>query len=217
MDKIRVFVVDDHSLLREGLRSLLEGVPDIELVGEAGEGMEAVVKTQELVPDVVLMDIAMPGLNGLEATRQIKQETPRVKVLILTVHESDQYLRATLEAGASGYVVKTGSSDKLLSAIRAVHRGDAYLSPSIARMLVKDYLQRAERGEKTAGFQGLTKREKETLMHIAEDKKTREIANLLGISMRTVQAHRTSLMEKLGVRNSAELIEFALREGVLDL
>lgn len=217
MNKIRVFVADDHPLLREGLCSLLKEVPDIELVGEAREGMEAVVKTQELVPDVVLMDIAMPGLNGLEATRQIKQETPRVKVLILTVHESDQYLRATLEAGASGYVVKTGSSDKLLSAIRAVHRGDAYLSPSIARMLVADYLQRVERGGKTAGFQRLTKREKETLMHIAEGKKTREIANLLGISMRTVQAHRTNLMDKLGARNSAELIEFALREGVMDL
>ncbi len=216
MNKIRVFLVDDHLILREGIRLLLEKVPDMEMVGEASEGGEAVAKVERLVPDVVLMDITMPGLNGLEATQQIKQRTPQVKVLILTMHETGQYLSQMLQAGASGYVVKTAASSELISAIRAVHQGDVYLYPSIARMLVEDYLQKVKTGEEKGSYEGLTSREREILMYIAEDKKNKEIADLLGISVRTVQAHRTNLMDKLGAHDRTELVKYAISKGLID-
>ena len=217
MNKIRIFLADDHLILREGIRSLLEKVPDIAVVGEAGEGGEAVAKVEQLVPDVVLMDITMPGLNGLEATRQIKQKTPQVKVLILTMHETAQYLSGMLKAGASGYVVKTTATSELISAIRAVHQGDVYLYPSIARMLVEDYLQKVKAGEEKTSYEGLTSREREILRYIAEDKKNKEIADVLGISIRTVQAHRTNLMDKLGAHDRTELVKYAISKGIIDL
>ncbi len=217
MNKIRVFLVDDHLILREGIRSLLGKVPDIEVVGEAGEGGEAVTKVEQLAPDVVLMDITMPGMSGLEATRQITQKYPQVKVLILTIHETNQYLSQMLQAGASGYVVKTTAASELLSAIRAVHQGDVYLYPSITRMLVEDYLQRVKGGEEKTSYEGLTNREREILMYIAEDKKNKEIADLLGISVRTVQAHRTNLMDKLGAHDRTELVKYAISKGIIDL
>jgi len=217
MNKIRVFLADDHLILREGISSLLQKVPDIEVVGEAGDGREAVAKVAQLVPDVVLMDITMPELNGLEATRQIKQKTPQVKVLILTMHETDQYLSGMLKAGASGYVVKTTATSELISAIRAVHQGDAYLYPSIARMLVEDYLQKVKAGEEKTSYEGLTSREREILRYIAEDKKNKEIADVLGISIRTVQAHRTNLMDKLEAHDRTELVKYAIRKGIIDL
>ncbi len=216
MNKIRVFLADDHLILREGIRSLLEKVPDIEMVGEASEGGEAIAKVEQLVPDVVLMDITMPGLNGLEATREIKQKNPQVKVLILTMHETDQYLSRMLQAGASGYVVKTTTTSELISAIRAVHQGDVYLYPSIARMLVEDYLQKVKTGEEKTSYEGLTSREREILALIAEDKKNKEIADLLGISVRTVQAHRTNLMDKIGAHDRTELVKYAIRKGIID-
>jgi two-component system response regulator NreC len=217
MNKIRVFLADDHAILREGIRLLLRKVPDIEVVGEAGDGEEAVAQVEQLVPDVVLMDITMPGLNGLEATEQIKGKKTQVKVLILTMHETDQYLSGMLRAGASGYVVKTTVSSELISAIRIVHQGDVYLYPSIARMLVEDYLQRGKRGEEKTSYEGLTGREREILMYIAEDKKNKEIADLLGISVRTVQAHRTNLMDKLGAHDRTELVKYAISKGIIDL
>lgn len=217
MNKIRVFLADDHLILREGIRSLLGKVPDIEIVGEAGEGGEAVDKVEQLLPDVVLMDITMPGMSGLEATRQIKQKYPQVKVLILTIHETNQYLSQMLQAGASGYVVKTTAASELISAIRAVHQGDVYLYPSITRMLVEDYLQRVKGGEEKTSYEGLTSREREILMYIAEDKKNKEIADILGISVRTVQAHRTNLMDKLGAHDRTELVKYAISKGMIDL
>ncbi len=216
MNKIRVFLADDHAILREGIRLLLRKVPDIEVVGEAGDGEEAVAQVEQLVPDVVLMDITMPGLNGLEATEQIKGKKPQVKVLILTMHETDQYLSGMLRAGASGYVVKTTVSSELISAIRIVHQGDVYLYPSIARILVEDYLQRVKRGEEKTSYEGLTGREREILMYIAEDKKNKEIADLLGISVRTVQTHRTNLMDKLGAHDRTELVKYAISKGLID-
>ena len=216
MNKIRVFLADDHLILREGIRSLLQKVPDIEVVGEAGDGREAVAKTEQLVPDVVLMDITMPELSGLEATQQIKQRNPQIKVLILTMHETGQYLSGMLKAGASGYVVKTTASSELISAIRAVHQGDVYLYPSIARMLVEDYLQKVKAGEEKTNYEGLTPREREILRHIAEDKKNKEIADLLGISVRTVQTHRTNLMDKLGAHDRTELVKYAISKGLID-
>ncbi len=217
MDKIRVFLTDDHTILREGIRTLLQKVPDIEVVGEAGDGGEAVTKVEQLVPDVVLMDITMPGMSGLEATRQIKQKYPQVKVLILTIHETNQYLSQMLQAGASGYVVKTTANSELISAIRAVHQGDVYLYPSITRMLVEDYLQRVKGGEERTSYEGLTNREREILALIAEDKKNKEIADLLGISVRTVQAHRTNIMDKLGAHDRTELVKYAISKGMIDL
>ncbi len=217
MNKIRVFLADDHLILREGVRSLLGKVSDIEVVGEAGEGGETVAKVEQLVPDVVLMDITMPGLNGLEATRRIKQKTPQVKVLILTIHETGQYLSQMMQAGASGYVVKTTAAGELISAIKVVHQGDVYLYPSITRMLVEDYLQRVKGGEEKTSYEGLTGREREVLMYVAEDKKNKEIADLLGISVRTVQAHRPNLMDKLGAHDRTELVKYAISKGIIDL
>ncbi len=217
MNKIRVFLADDHLILREGIRSLLQKVQDIEVVGEAGDGVEAVAKVGQLLPDVVLMDITMPGMSGLEATREIKRKYPQLKILILTIHETSQYLSQMLQAGASGYVVKTTATSELISAIRAVHQGDVYLYPSITRMLVEDYLQRVKGGEEKTSYEGLTSREREILVHIAEDKKNKEIADLLGISVRTVQAHRTNLMDKLGAHDRTELVKYAINKGIIDL
>ncbi len=217
MSKIRVFVADDHDVLREGIRLLLEKESDFEMVGEAENGDDAVDKVCQLLPDIVLMDITMPGSNGLEATRRIKQKLPAIKILILTMHETDQYLSEMLEVGASGYVVKTTTGSELISAIRSVYQGDIYLFPSIARMLVGDYLQRVKSGEEKTSYNGLTLREREILKYIAEDKQNREIAELLTISVRTVQAHRAHLMEKLGAHDRTELVKYAIRKGIISL
>lgn len=215
MSKIRVFLADDHQVFREGIRLLLERVPDMEVIGEADNGEEAVTRVSQLMSDVVLMDITMPGLNGLEAARQIKQKHPSVKVLILTMHETDQYLAEMLGVGVSGYLVKTTTSRELISAIRAVYQGDVYLYPSIARMLVGDYLQRVKSGEEKTSYDGLTPREREILRYIAEGRQNREIAQLLFISVRTVQAHRSNLMEKLGAHDRTQLVKYAIRKGII--
>ena len=215
MNKITVFLADDHLILREGIRSLLEKVPDIEVVGEASDGVEAVAKVEQLVPDVVLMDIAMMKLSGLEATRQIKERNPQVKVLVLTMYETDQYISQMLQSQASGYVVKTAAASELVSAVRAVHRGDVYLYPAIARMLVTDYLEQVKAGEADSPHH-LTSREKEILKLIAEGKKNKEIASLLGIRSRTVQAHRTNLMDKLGAHDRTELVKYAVRKRMVN-
>ena len=217
MSKIRVFLADDHLILREGIRALLEKVPDIEMVGEAADGEAAISSIEQLMPDVVLMDITMPGINGLEATRLIKQRYPQIKVLILTMHETDQYLSEMLSAGASGYIVKTTDSKELISAIREVNQGDVHLYPSIARMLVEDYLHKVTTGEEKESYNGLTPREREVLKHIAEGKQNKEISNFLGISVRTVQAHRTNLMDKIGAHDRTELVKYAIRKGIIDL
>lgn len=217
MSKIRVFLADDHKVFREGIRLLLEKRLDMEVIGEADDGRETVTKVSQLMPDVVLMDITMPGLNGLEATRQIKQKYPSIKVLMLTMHETDQYLSGMLEVGACGYLVKTVTSQELASAIRAVHHGDVYLYPSIARMLVEDFLRRGKSGEERASYNGLTPREREILRYIAEDKQNREIAQLLYISVSTVQAHRANLMEKLGAHDRTQLVKYAIRKGIISL
>jgi two-component system, NarL family, response regulator NreC len=217
LSRIRVFITDDHQVLREGIRLLLEKVTDMELVGEAENGGDALAKISQLMPDIVLMDITMPLVNGLEATRQIKQKYPSIKVLILTMHETDQYLSEMLEVGASGYVVKTTTSGELISAIRSVYQGDIYLYPSIARMLVGDYLQRVKSGEEKTSYNGLTLREREILKYIAEDRQNREIGDLLNISVRTVQAHRAHLMEKLGAHDRTELVKYAIRKGMISV
>ena len=213
--KITVLLADDHRILREGIRSLLEKEPDIEVVAEASEGGEAVAKAQQLSPDLVLMDITMPGMNGLEATRQIKALKPGVKVLILTMHESNQYISQFLRSGASGYVLKDTAAQELVGAIRAVNQGDAFLYPSIARMLLEEYLQKVQSGEERGSYDGLTDREREVLRMVAEGKTNKEIADDLSLSVRTVQAHRANLMGKLHMHDRTELVRYAIRKGLI--
>ncbi len=216
MSKIKVMVVDDHTIVREGVHILLETQPDIEVVGEAADGQEALVRARELQPEIALVDIAMPGLNGLELTRALKRDLPQVHVIILTMYESDEYFFQVLDAGASGYVLKKGASADLVAAIRAVHSGDVFLYPSVARRLVSDYLARVKTGEEQNSYDGLTPREREVLKLIAEGYTNQAIAEKLVISASTVQTHRTRIMQRLNLHNRVELIQYAVRKGLLD-
>src|SRR4030042_946051 len=195
MSKIRVLIVDDHSILREGIRALLALQDDIEIVGEAADGREAVDKARQLEPDVILMDVAMPLMDGLEATRRIRKENPKAKILILTQYDNKEYVLSSIKSGASGCVPKRAVASELVSAIRAVHRGDSFLYPSVTKFLVEDYLQRVEEDP----FDQLTAREREILKLVAEGRTNREIAGLLSVRGKTVLGHRTNLMEKLGI------------------
>jgi two-component system, NarL family, response regulator NreC len=215
MKKITVLLADDHRILREGVKSLIEKAPDIEVVGEASEGGEAVAKAQALSPDIVLMDITMPGMNGLEATRQIKALKPNIKVLILSMHESNQYISQFLRSGASGYVLKDTAASELVGAIHAIFQGDAFLYPSIARKLLEEYLQKVQSGEESESYDGLTGREREILKMIAEGRSNKDIADLLSLSIRTVQAHRANLMGKLHMHDRTELVRYAIRKGLI--
>ena len=216
MPKIRILVADDHTLIRRGIVSLLNAQPDMEVVAEAGDGQEAIQKVSQTPPDIVIMDIGMPGLNGLDATKLIKGQSPSVQVLILTIHDREDYLFQALRAGASGYILKGADIQDLLAAIRTVHNGEVYLYPTVTKKLLTDYLRRVESGEDAASYDGLTEREREVLKHIAQGKTTSEIAKLLYISTHTVQAHRDHIMEKLNLHRKAELIKYAIRKGLVD-
>lgn len=216
MGKIRVLVVDDHTIVREGVHILLEAQSDIEVVGEAADGQEALVRARELQPEIALVDIAMPGLNGLELTRALKRDWPQISVIILTMYESDEYFFQVLDAGASGYVLKKAASADLVAAVRAVHAGDVFLYPSVARRLVSDYLTRVKSGEEQNSYDGLTPREREVLKLIAEGHTNQAIAEKLVISPSTVQTHRTRIMQRLNLHNRVELIQYAVRKGLLD-
>lgn len=217
MSQIRVLIVDDHTIVREGVRMLLAAQPGIEVVGEGANGHEAVQKARELRPDVVVMDIAMPGMTGLDATRLIKQSNPEVQVLALTVHESEEYFFRLLSAGGSGYVLKGAGSADLIAAVQAVARGDVFLSPSVAKKLVSDYLTRVGSGEEQDSYGGLTAREQEVLKLLAEGYTAKEIADKLVVSVSTVQTHRTHIMRKLNLHSRAELIKYAIRRGLIDM
>ncbi len=216
MNKVRVLIVDDHAIVRDGVRMILEAQPDIEVVGEASDGREALEAARQVSPSVVLMDIAMPGMNGLEATAAIRQDLPDVQVIILTMHEDYEYFFEVLRAGASGYVLKGASSDDLVSAIRAVHQGGVYLHPAVAKNLVSDYVKRMEPGEDRARYDGLSDRERQVLKLVAEGKTSRQIADELFLSVNTVQTHRAHIMEKLGLHNRTDLIRYALRKGLVE-
>ncbi len=213
MDKIKILVADDHTLLRDGIRALLGLQDDIEVVGEASEGKEAVEKTRELMPDVVVMDITMPGMDGLEATRRITKKNPAVKVLVLTQHDNKEYVLSAIKAGAAGYVPKRALGSELVSAIRAVHNGDSFLYPSAAAALIEDYLRQVE----AEPYDHLTAREREILKLIADGHTSREIADTLFISLKTVLGHRTKIMEKLDIHNRTELIKYAMRKGLVSM
>ncbi len=215
--KIRVLIVDDHTIVRVGLRALLGSQPDIEVVAEAINGDEAILKTQELQPQLVLMDITMPGMNGMEATRQIKKLYPDIKVLALTMHESDEYFFKMLDAGASGYFIKGGSTNELISAVRTVCQGDVFLYPSMAKKLLSDYLRRERTDSEKEISDGLTNREMEIIKLIAEGRSNQEIASRLVLSVTTVQTHRANIMSKLGLHSRTELVKYALKHGYIDL
>ncbi len=213
MDKIKVLVVDDHAVLRDGIRALLGLHDDIEIIGEAAEGKEAVEKTQELKPHVVVMDIGMAGMDGLEATRRIKKRSPEVKVLVLTQHDNREYILSAVRAGAAGYVPKRALGSELISAIHAVYRGDSFLYPSAAAAVIEDYLRQVEEEP----YDRLTDREREILKLIADGHSSREIADILYISLKTVLGHRTRIMEKLAIHNRTELIKYAIRKGLVSM
>ena len=215
MPKIRVLVVDDHTIVRDGICALLRLAGDIEVVGEAANGREALEMVRKLMPDVILIDIAMPNMNGLEATRHIRKEFPQVKVLVLTQYDDKEHVFWAIEAGASGFISKTVSSSELVSGIRSVFRGDSFLSPSAARILVEDYRQEAIIRKELDPYKQLTDREGEILRLLAEGYTAREIADTLVISIKTVEGHKTNLMSKLDIHNRTDLIKYALRKGII--
>lgn len=214
MDKIKVLLVDDHAIMRDGIRALLSLRDDIEIVGEAADGEGAIAKTLELSPDVIVMDIAMPGMDGLEAARRIKKQNPSVKILFLTQYDSREYVVSAVKVGASGYIPKRALGSELISAIRAVYRGDSFLHPTAATALIEDYRQQTSVADP---YEQLTPRERQILKLIAEGRTSREIAGQLFISIKTVLGHRTKLMSKLGLHNRADLVKYALRKGLVTL
>jgi two-component system, NarL family, response regulator NreC len=216
MSKIKVLLADDHTIVRQGLRALLESQEDIEVVGEAEDGRQAFEKTKELVPDVVVIDITMPNLNGVEATRQIKKLNQEIKVLVLTVHDNEEYVHQILQAGASGYLLKESAVSDLVSAINAVKKGDIFLSPSISKVVVKDYIRHAVEG--SGDFDSLdilTSREREVLQLIAEGHTNREVAHQLKLSVKTVDVHRSHIMEKLNIHDVTGLVKYSIRKGLI--
>ncbi len=217
MKKIRVLIVDDHTLVRDGIRSLLAFVVDIEVVGEAANGKEALEQIRRLTPDVVLMDLAMPIMGGLEATRRIRKEFPGVKVLALTQYDDSEYVIPAIEAGARGFITKMGSFSELASAIQAAYGGGSFLSPSAATALVEECQQETtSEGEKDP-YQRLSDREREVFKLIVEGHTAREIADILVVSPKTVEWYKTSLMNKLNIHNRTDLIKFAIRKKIISL
>jgi DNA-binding NarL/FixJ family response regulator len=208
---IRILLADDHVLVRQGFRMILAAQPDMEIVGEAGNGREAVEYAEKLKPDIVIMDVAMPELNGIEATRRLAASLPRTRVLALSMHKDSVYVREILRSGARGYLLKDSADADLLAAVRAVAKGDGYLSPAVSDAVLTDY-----RRHVTDPIDLLTSREREVLQMIAEGKTNKEIAVALNLSVYTVEAHRGRVMEKLNLHSTGELVRFALRNGLID-
>ena len=216
MEKIRVLIVDDHTILREGIRSLLESRNDFEVVAEANNGLQAVEFARKFKPDVVLMDISMPLLNGIHATEQIRRERRCTQVLILSQHENEEYIRRALTAGASGFLLKDTNSTDLIKSIQAVHRGESILSPAVTRLVIEDYLRWGDIQSENSR-NGLTPRESEVLQLIAEGNTNQQIAEILCISIKTVQAHRSNLMKKLDLHDKTELVKYAIQKKIIEI
>lgn len=208
--KIRVLLADDHKILRKGVRMLIDSQPDMEVVGEAKTGREAIEEARQLKPDIVVMDVSMPELNGIESTRQICGEMKNVKVVALSMHRDSVYVREILRAGASGYLVKDSEDDDLVKAIRAIHQGEAFLSPAISDAVLTDY-----RRHVSNPVDLLTSREREVLTMVADGKTNKEIATTLNLSVYTIESHRGSVMEKLNLHNTGDIVRFALRNGLI--
>ena len=217
MKKIRVLLAEDHTIVRQGIAALLGTESDMEVVGEASDGFEAIELAKTLVPDVVVMDIGMRSLNGLEATREIKKLLPSVKILVLTMHDNEEWIFQILKAGASGYLIKDSAMTDLTTALRAVYQGESYLSPCISKMVIEEYIRKAELGEKKGVEDLLSAREREILQLIAEGNSIPQISDLLCISKKTVEAHKTHIMEKLNIHDKVGLIKYAIRSGLTKL
>jgi len=214
---IRMLIVDDHAVVRSGLKALLDGKHDIAVVGDAADGNEGIRLALELKPDVVLMDLSMPhGKDGLTATAELKKLLPDTTVLILTMHDDDEYLFRAIQAGASGYILKSAPHEELVQAIHSVARGDAYLYPTATRRLMNEYLERVKSGEGGGAYESLSEREKEILALIAMGYSNKDIAEKLVISVKTVETHKSNLMEKLGLKTRPDLVKFALKKGLLN-
>lgn len=215
---ITVLLADDHTIVREGLTKLLESDPNLKIVGEAKDGREAVSKVEKLKPDIVLMDISMPMLNGIEATRQIKKISRQTKVIILSMHSHDRYIGELLSLGASGYLVKDSTGANIMNAIKAAMKGDTYLSPSISRMVIENYVStRRKKSTREELYSSLSNREHEVFQMIAEGKSTKEISEILFVSLSTIKTHRAHIMEKLQIDNLSQLIQFAIELGIVEI
>ncbi len=215
--KIRVLLADDHTLFRQGIRTLISAEPDMEIVGEAPNGGDAIEKATEMKPDLVLMDIGMPGLSSFEATRQIRKNRPETKVLFLTMYDDEDYLVEGMEVGASGYVLKDSPSQQLVAAMRDVIRGGSYLSPRMLSQLVDDFRNRVKSANRLPRFATLTAREREVLKMLAEGNSVKEIACDLNLSVKTVEAHKFNLMRKLDIHNKAQLVQYAIQKKIIKL
>jgi len=213
--KLRIMLADDHSVVRNGLRAIINGEKDMEVVGEAEDGLEVLDRAKEVLPDVILMDITMPGLGGLEATRMVKQAMPEVKVLILTIHESEECLYHALNVGADGYVTKAAHESEIVLAIRALSGGKCYIDPSMASLLVNAFVAAGPQRGEPDRYNVLTDREREMLPLIASGNTNREIAQTLQLSEHTVHNHRAHLMEKLGLHDRMQLLMYAMRRGII--
>lgn len=216
MSDIHLLLVDDHDVVRTGLRMLLEGQADLKIIGEASSGEEAVKMAEKYQPDIVVMDITLPDISGIEATRRIKQAFPNIAVIALTIHEDEQYFFEMLQAGASGYVPKRAAPDDLINAIRTVYANDIYLYPTLAKALVSDYLGRRSTEPDQANLDELTSREVEVLEMLAQGNSNEEIAEALSISKHTVARHRENLMRKLNLHSRSELVKYAIRKGLIN-
>ncbi|TAK30070.1 MAG: response regulator transcription factor [Chloroflexota bacterium] len=216
MNRIRVLLADDHTVVRAGIRTLLDSEPDMEVIGEASNGREAVRKVGELRPDVVVMDIAMPELDGMKATRELIARQPDIRVVVLTMHDDEEYFFEVLNAGAMGYVLKNAAPTDLVTAIRTVSQGNVFLYPTVAKLLVQDFVRRGAPDDRPSS-DGLTDRELEVLRLIAEGRTNQEIADNLCLSINTVQVHRAHIMEKLDLHNRAALVKYAIKKGLIDL
>ncbi|HUU63663.1 MAG TPA: response regulator transcription factor [Dehalococcoidia bacterium] len=215
MRKINVLIVDDHAIVRDGICSLLALAGDMEVVGEAANGREGLEKARQLLPDVILMDMAMPIMGGLEAIRRIRKEFSEIKILILTQYDDKDHVFPVIQAGANGFISKTAASSELISGIRAIFAGESYLSPAIAKLFVEDYQRVALKEDIKDHYEQLTDREREILKLVVEGYKTQQIAEMLTITPKTVEGHKTSLMNKLGIHNTIELVKYALRRGII--
>ncbi len=221
MELIRVLLIDDHELVRSGIKALLEKSEDIRVVGEAGEGHEALACIRETNPDVVLLDISLPGLNGLEVAAKARKESPRLRIVFLSMHSNEEYVLQALKIGASGYVLKQSSTRELELAVRSAKKGETFLSPAISNTVVSDYMARLKGGNvRKPGanpYEVLTSRQREILQLIAEGFSSKEIAQKLGLSINTIEVHRANLMDRLNIHDIAGLVRYAIQTGIIEV